>query len=121
MRCSSASFKVPVNHRESGEIVGGVRNHRHKDPASASKDCAEDQPGDGGLFYAGKSLIEVVAQPKPSGRDQHNSDFRADARREKLAEAFEHVSAKERLFFQPAARQAHMATGSIARFPAQEW
>jgi hypothetical protein len=32
-----ASFKIPIDHCESGEIVRGVDTHRHDDPAAERK------------------------------------------------------------------------------------
>src|SRR5476651_260140 len=42
-RMRHGGLDIPVNHRERGQIVGGVRNHDHKDPACDGEDRSEDE------------------------------------------------------------------------------
>jgi len=54
------AFEIEVDYRDSGEVEGRVRAHRHKEPPSDSKDGPENQPCDTGLFRAGEPLFRIM-------------------------------------------------------------
>src|SRR2546426_2515909 len=91
-------LEIPVDHRERGEVEGGVRAHQHPDPTGASKDGTEHEPDDRGLFGAGEPLERIVRQPKHQRGEEHDERPSAHARSEQLAEALEQVPPEHGLF-----------------------
>lgn len=61
---SHSGFKIPVDHRERGQVERSVRSHQHKDPARDGEDRSVHQPADHGLFGAGEPGAKVEDSPK---------------------------------------------------------